>query len=166
MQPRTMMRTMVLITGAMLMAGCAMYVNIPPQPGDAAWHDPNHFTVENVMREAMARTLTEHPPEGPFTIDWPAGTTDTTIDEIIADYPQRIASQYVRKTNMDIPRYAFRHIWIRSGKAYVDIQRPALTHTQQLVTVYLSDQPFTGWHVTRTRAWQVPQGQTYQPRTP
>ena len=151
--------SMSFLLSTAAIAGCAMYVNIPPQPGDLARHDPNLENVFYVEKQAMQAVLDEQPPHGPYQLILPEGTVPITYDAIAA----QLEPQADWSSEGPIENHAQIHVSkvrIRSWRAQVDIVRPSdpeiLEGPAQLVTVYLKWDPLAGWNVNRYRPWSLP----------
>ena len=147
------------ILSAAALAGCATYVNIPPQAGDLARHDPNLENVFHVQKQAMQAVLDDQAPQGPYQLILPDDTKPTTYDALAA----QLEPQADWSSEGPMERHVQIHVSkvrIRSWRAQVDIVRPSdlaiLDGPAQLVTVYLKWDPLAGWHVRRFQPWRVP----------
>lgn len=155
----------VLALCVLMVGGCATYVNIPPQPGDVALHDPNSSTVREVVLEGLRACIEEHAMHGRFRVVLPAGATPTFYDQIVtnlspnatwADLEQGAAAKGA--SGAGVPALVVKQVRIRGAAAQVDIARPLFTggvhNAAQLVTVVMSWDLLTGWGTDRVRVWQ------------
>lgn len=148
--------------GAMLGGGCASYVNVPEPDSPAAVSSPNARQPRAVMATALRRVVTLYPP-GPETARYgvalPPGTTAQTTDEILAALGPQAAPVFGMS---DLPTYTVGRIWIRSGKAKVDIFRPVVEigrqagglYEKQAITVWLEG-GLDPWRVRRVQVWEI-----------
>jgi len=138
------------------LAGCAPYVNIPPQAGDVALDNPNLRTVQHVSVVAVQAALEDRPVTGSYTLVLPRGTTPAIYQQVLS----RLGEQAT--TTVDARQHIIevRQIRVRLDRAEVDVVRAADMQSPrgpgQLVTVYLRNEPFIGWMPQRTRAWLTP----------
>ena len=140
------------------LVGCATYVNIPPQPGDMAWHDPNHPTVQMVVSEALQAVAAHQQKEGRIAILLPDGT--------LAKNYSKTASQIRNETvwpgnpqRSEQPLLQVKAIRIRGTKAAVDVihnANPQAPDTKdQLITVDLAWDVVEGWSAQRLKLWRT-----------
>jgi hypothetical protein len=144
---------------ALLSGGaCTPYVNIPPNEGDVASHDPNRETVQDVIVAATRAALAENPIEQPFHVVLPPGTLPLTYDQTLPKIsPHAVwASQGVPEGE---PFMEIRQVRIRGSNAEVDIIRPFTVADpegyRQVVTVTLKWDPVAKWQAERLRAWRI-----------
>ena len=156
MTTKYMSMTLLLILAACT-AGCGHYVNIPPQQGDFAFHNPNRKAPSIVMLLALQRVLEDQPIEGEFQVVMPVGTTPQTYATIL---PQLGENAMWASDNQarQIPMLKVDQIRIRTTHAEVDVIRPydagETALARQLVTVYLRYDPVSKWYVTRVKQWR------------
>lgn len=137
--------------------GCATYVNIPPQPGDVARHDPNDLSIVQAMGEALNAAVVDQPIQGRYAIVLPEGVSADSYKVVAA----RLGEAAVWPGDVerpDIPLVEVKEVRIRGLSAQVDIVRPTsptVGAPGQVVTVYLQQNPVTGWHVEQVRIWRA-----------
>ena len=144
------------------LSGCMTYVNIPPQDGDLASHNPNHPAVCEVLGEALPAIVNAYPVEGQFAILLPDKTTAKTYGQV-AEKTGENALWPGNHDRTEIPILDVRQIYIRGQQARVDVVRPVETADKtgtidQVVTVELFWHPLQGWLPKRVRAWRLPVG--------
>ncbi len=134
-------------------AGCAPYVNIPPQAGDVALHNANLATVQDVTIAAVRALLDQQPIVGPYTLVLPRGTSPASYQRVTAALGENATTE----VNAERPIVEVRQLRIRADKAEVDIVTPADRYEPRgqgrLTTVYTTWKPFTGWEVNRLHSW-------------
>ena len=152
----------VLMAGAvgmacfsMAMSGCVSYTNVPVPASAPAFKNANHMQSISVVTRALEAVIAEHPTEGSYLINLPAGTTPETFEKIIADLPAG-AIMPVDGMSDDIPTFHIGRIWIRASDAKVDVIYPftgldGIT-TDQNVTVWLSG-GIRKWKAYRQQHW-------------
>ncbi len=140
-----------------LMSGCLGYVNIPPQKGDIAVHNPNMVTVRHVLAEALNQMVQAYPFEGRFAVLLPEDTTSDTYEQVVP----KVSKKAVWPGNPErdeIPVLEVKRIRIRGQDAQVDIVRPLhgdQKDVSQVVTATLKWHPLQGWVTQRLRAWEL-----------
>lgn len=159
MQTTRVFPVTVLILAAALV-GCQgpAYVNIPPQKGDVASHNPNGRTVRAVVVAVIDAVIQQTPLDGPVALGLPEGAEMLTY-EAVADL---VASEVVPAPPADeaeagtMARLSVTQVRVRGNRAEVDAVRAAPGADEQLVTATASWDPFGGWHVERIRPWRIP----------
>ena len=151
------MSASLLLAWAVCLAGCSHYVNIPPQKGDFAFHDPNNKTACSVMLVGLQKALEDRPMEGPFQVMLPVGTVADTYARILPQLGVQAMWSSDGRTR-DMPIVKIDQVLIRGTRAEVDVIRPALTDDggagRQLVTVSLLYDPVSKWYATRLKEWR------------
>jgi hypothetical protein len=154
----------LLCLGALCLAllsgggGCTPYVNIPPNEGDFASHDPNRETVQDVIVAASRAALAESPVDQPFHVILPPGTLPLTYDQTLPKIsPHAVwASEGAPE---GAPFMEIRQVRIRGSNAEVDIIRPFSVADpegfQHVVTVTLKWDAVAKWQAERLRAWRT-----------
>jgi len=143
------------------LSGCSTYVNIPPQTGDVAQHNPNTDTVEEISIIAARAVLADNPIKGPFRVVLPKGTLQETYERAVP----RISADAVGSAattqpfEQAGPVIDVRQIRIRGWRASVDVIRPISPANpdagQQVVTVDLKHDVIAGWGVESMRTWRT-----------
>ncbi len=142
-----------LLCGLVLLSGCAMYVNIPPEPHSTARHDPNIPTVIETMGRSVEAVTQRFPSDERWQLELPAGATAETYATVAAWAADRITADEALGMEVALSVQAVR---IFGTTAEVDLLRPMRGSPRQLVTVYLRKQPFAPWRVQRVRPWMLP----------
>jgi len=141
-------------------AGCSSYVNIPAQDKDIARHNPNLDSVIDVELAALRASLVDQPIEGPFRVELPEGTAESTYTAILSKLDQDAVYDMENLPDYKLPTLDLRRVNIRGTYAWVDIIRPwdpaAPSGPRHLFTVYLQWEITTGWRADDTRIWRVP----------
>jgi hypothetical protein len=170
--------TALLLTGF----GCATYyVNIPPQAGDIANHDPNHKTVLEVETVAIKAVVDKWRLKQPFTVKALADTEPRFYFEMMP----RISRKYAMADQIEgTLMIEVRQLYIRGSSARVDLVRsisgpvpgrppqpmtadvpggaeagadPEQDFTRPtVVTVELHQAAFGGWTAKRIKPWNAP----------
>lgn len=113
------------------------------------------------MKTALVRVIDRFPPgTRQFAVGLPEGVSIETIDEILGALGP--GAELAGPRTGDLPTYSIGRIWIRSGKAKVDIFRPVSelgpradgTYERQAITVWLEG-GLDPWHITRMQRWEV-----------
>ena len=146
---------------ALTLTACARipsaYVNIPAQKGDTALHDPNRRGVRLVMLRSLEYVLTERPPNQPFQVMLPIGTSDEAYAGILAQLGDNAMWASDGQTR-GLPIVAIAQIRIRGSSAEVDVVRPSFPQagqsSEQTVTVSLNYNPIDSWYAVRLREWR------------
>jgi hypothetical protein len=159
---------LLVLFAAACLGGCATYVNIPPQVGDVAQHDPNLETVLKVELQALRALEEDRPPAKTYRVVLPPGTSTQSYDAIVPQVSTlAIWTGAVAATQPasggggteDGGTVEIRQVRIRGGFAQADIVRPAdaaqPNGPQQLATVSLKWDMIVGWHVNRVRIWRI-----------
>ena len=156
----TMRKSTIIMAWAACLAGCAQYVNIPPQKGDMAYHDPNSKHCRQVMLAALQRVVELRPINESFQIMLPVGTVPATYGLILPQVSEQAMWSSDGRTK-DIPVVAVTQVRIRGRRAEVDVARPAYSGeapgVAQITTAYLQYQALaktSNWYVTRVREWR------------
>lgn len=151
-------RVMVVVAACMWLGGCAAYVNIPPQAGDIAVHDPNRDNVRDVLTAALTYAVAGTD-DGEVYIQLPAASNAETYSHMLPTIsPSAVWSPDPPEEGQAV--FDVRQVRIRGWKAEVDIIQPEDMANpdglQQVVTYYLRQAPFGDWSVQRRRVWRVP----------
>ena len=149
-----------LLISTIMFFGCVTYVNIPPQDGDIATHNPNDTVVREVLVESLRAIAKQYPFEGEFAILLPAETSSETYGKVATSTSEN-ALWPGNKDRTDLPILDVRQIRIRGQQARVDVVRPLNSHdpvdlAEQVVTAELFWHPLQGWLIRRIRAWRLP----------
>ena len=80
---RTAWSGWLVLFALVLLGGCATYVNIPPQSGDVAGHDPNGDTVLKVELQALRRLEEDRAPTKVYRVVLPLGTSGASYDAVV-----------------------------------------------------------------------------------
>ncbi len=151
---RSIQLTILLTLACLYALGCHPYVNIPKQDADTASHNPNGKTVRTVMIYAIRTAILDGGIDGPVQIMLPEDTsklTYTYIANAIGD--QAVVPDDDAMTAVDGIVFA-KGVRIRGNTGEVDIIRPAGDGVDQLVTVYMTWKPVSGWHSDGVRVWR------------
>lgn len=148
------------------LVGCATYVNIPPQPGDMAWHDPNHPTVQTVVSEALQAVATHQEKDGKIAILLPDGTLAKNYSKTVAQiHNETVWPGHPQRSEQ--PLLHVKEIRIRGSRAAVDVVHNNGPQTpqaeDQLITVDLAWNVAEGWSAQRLKLWRT---QAQQVTTP
>lgn len=154
---RMLMPLCVVAFAALLTACGAPYVNVPPIPGDVAFHDPNANDVRAMEVKALRYLLQQYPPAGAYAVALPPGTTTDTHAFVIAQLPGDHAPTAEQTT---LPTYRVAQIQGRTWSTRVDIIAPEPTG-ERLVSVFLGHD-IDGWFPLHARRWNVPVDQALQ----
>lgn len=174
--------TVTGLAGLMLTGfGCAAYVNIPPQSGDMASHDPNHKTVLEVETLAIKAVADKWRLNQPFTVKM----LDDTEPGLRSEMMPRINEKYATVDQIEgVLMIEVKQLYIRGRSAQVDLvrsisgpvqgQSPQPTTAEMtggaqagadpeqdftrptIVTVDLRWEAFAGWTIKRIRLWNAP----------
>ena len=147
------MRRIWLLT--FFMVGCsAPLVNIPPLPGDVAWHDPNGEGVLAVEVTALNHVLRRWAPAaGAYAVELPPGTTPESYQRVIEQLPKGVSTP--EQYGGELPTYRVAQVYMRGTHARVDIVKPDDLSGEQLVSVFEAVD-ISGWYAQRSRLWNVP----------
>jgi hypothetical protein len=151
------MRWTVPMLGVLL-AGCASWVNIPAENGDAAAHDPNLKTVLKIELQAVRAVNDSIDPVGaPFVI-LPKDTTAASYEAVVPQVSPK-ASWSTNAPPAGALVLEVRQVRVRGTYAQADVIRPATKGQPEgpgeVVTVYLHYDMVFGWHVERLRPWRI-----------
>lgn len=156
MSSRTLMPAL-LLTLAIMTGGCTPWVNIPAQAGDAASHNPNTETVQEVTIVAVRAAIADSPvAESSFQLVLPEKTLPA-IYELMTPKISANATWSADAPAAGSPVVEVRRISIRGDNAEVDVLRPIFggTGASQVVTVDLSWDAITSWRADRVKVWRV-----------
>jgi len=153
------MLTLGLTLTLPLLAGCGTYINIPQQPADVAWHNPNDFTVKRVEAAALSYLIQRMPASENYGLVLPDRTTDNTYAFVMRQLPGN--SHYQRAGEVQLPTFSVAGVFVRGSDAQVDIVRPTDGGSSQLVSVYL-EFGIDGWYGRRHRVWNIPVAEALQ----
>lgn len=170
-QPATTVRGLALglvIALGSVIGGCVGFATYPPIQGSLAVRDPNSPAMEEVMRAALAWTVTNFPPEygskapsdGPYAINLPEGVRRRVYLSAAKELGDR--ARPMTPESESLPTYHIKRIRISENRAEVDVLRPVAEigesplgeHMHQQITVYLEG-GWSPWHVVRHRAWAI-----------
>ncbi len=146
---------------SIILSGCAGYTTYPaPEPGttsDAAFNSPNVPPAPDVIFTALEYSIDRFPINGPYAINLPPELDAKRVDYIIGLLKDPNAA-VLTESNQDLPTYHVARIWIRAGRAQVDVFRPVTDipgpqggQVTQMVTVNLKPH-FTRWQVESARS--------------
>jgi len=151
-----------LALAALLLGGCATYVNIPAQPGMWASSNPNESTVQNIVIAALTEVLEDRQSEERYRVRLPEGSSDATYNYVIARLPKGARpAPFVAEGDL----YSIAGVYVRAREGQVDIARPAAAEGRELVSVYLRYY-LDGWHPYRVRPWRIPLGRAIEQAVP
>ncbi len=152
---RTISLSWVLTLACLLAAGCQTYVNIPPQAGDLANHEPNGATVRKILVEAVPAALEDGGIQQPVQVMLPAGMNKLSYNQILTAIGDQAVSPFDEEAQASVDAVVFaKSVRIRGNLAEVDIARPIGDGIDQLVTVYLRWKPLAGWQAQRVHVWR------------
>ncbi len=147
------------ITAAALTGCGAQYVNVPPIPGDVAFHNPNGSDVRTMEIAALKYVLQRTPPKGSFAIALPAGSTTDTQAYVMGRLPGGDAAAVV--AGDALPTYRVAQIQARNWNCQVDVIAPEPNGDLRLTSVFLA-KDIDGWFPMRGRKWSVPVDQALE----
>jgi len=145
--------TLSLALTLVVLAGCGTYINIPRQPADVAWHDPNDFTVKRVQAAALTYLINRMPATENYGLVLTEGASDNTYAFVMDRVPGN--PHYQRAGEIQLPTFSVAGVFVRGSDAQVDIVRPTTDGSSQLVSVYL-EFGIDGWYGRRHRVWNIP----------
>ncbi|MCE9590606.1 MAG: hypothetical protein K8S99_08800 [Planctomycetes bacterium] len=155
-------RTLLLLAAlALPIGGCAPWVNIPAQTGDAASHDPNLETVQEVAVVAIKAAIADSPvASDKFQVIMPKGTLPATY-ELITPKISPNAMWSTDAATSGLPTVEVRRLSIRGSDAEVDVLRPMEpgSPVPQVLTVTLSWDAVSSWQADRVKVWRVRAGE-------
>ena len=144
-----------LITATSLFTcGCvANYVNVPPQPGDTAFHNPDLIPVPELMTDALTWVTAKYPVDPPYAVNLPPGTGHATYVRVVEDGTRGRGVPMSPEVE-GLPTYHVAAVRIRGTRATVDVVLPegldAVACTVTLrSTIY-------GWRIQDSRSWLTP----------
>lgn len=142
----------------LLLGGCNPWVNIPPTAGDAAAHDPNLKTVQEVAIVAARAALADNAPTEQFQVVLPKGTLPVTYDTTLPRI-SKLATWTPGGPREGAGVVEVRQIRIRGSRAEADVVRPMTFSDpdgyQQVVTAYMSWDPVSQWRADRVSVWRT-----------
>jgi hypothetical protein len=149
-----MLRRLILcLIAAFLLTACNpyAYVNVPPQQGDLATHDPNQQMVRDVEVEALRKLLADRPLQPPIALELPTGTTELTTSDVARRAGEGVTP--IHEAPDADSRVQVTQVRIRGLRSEVDVLYPTLAGLPQLLTVYMSYTPINNWRVDRIADW-------------
>ena len=148
---RQMLCFVLFISSMSFTTGCVTYINIPPQRGDIASHNPNNERLRHATTVALNRILTMYPPAGHYSLELPKGTSNWTYNWIMKRLPQPADDAPI---DVDVsPQYQLKQARVRTDRAQLDIIHPS-AEGPRLSSVFVEWDPW-GWYVKRVRLWRV-----------
>ncbi len=143
-----------------MIAGCeSTYVNIPPQEGDIADHDPNADNVREVMIVAVREVASEMPAGDGYRILLPAGSNYVTYDDVAGGSDLVISPKTANRMADQLPPIQVAQVRIRGWRSEVDVIRPfpplQPEADPQLVTVRMGWRAGAGWQVRHVLPWNL-----------
>ena len=152
--------------------GCATYVNIPPQRGDVAWHNPNNPNVLSVEAEAIKAAVVDWEIDEPYTVKVLPNTEPlkyfammrhighhATVDEIENGATIEVKQLYIRGMTAKVDL-------LRSPSKNAAMTSDAKDRDPRLVSVHLEWLPINGWQAKHVKVWQVDVGKMLAPTGP
>ena len=143
---------------SLLGTGCVSYTNVPVPESAPAFESANHFQSIKVVKAALKTVIEDHPVDGGYLINLPAGTTPETFQKIASGLPgvPLMPTDEMRDQFETMSSYHIGRIWIRASDAKVDVIYPFIgmdgSVTDQNVTVWLSG-GVRSWRVYRIQHW-------------
>lgn len=150
---RLAIQSLLMLTLATLVTGCGpTYVNIPPQPGDVASHNPNSARVRNLLTAAFQHVIDQGNYAGPIALNLPETTTALTHAAVADAISNALGPDEEGSPAVTLNAIQVR---IRGTRAGVDIRRPieGQTSDSELVTVNAKMSGLNNWNVTGVRVW-------------
>jgi len=157
---RTVLPAAAIIGSAMYAAsltGCVSYTTTPGSQSVTANEGVNTFQARRAMRAALRAVIARHPasgPDGRYAINFPAGTSSETAQDILATLPQGAVAPY--EGMGEVPIYHISRLSTSAGTAKVDVIYPLRDFQGEKlrgnVTVWLAG-GITGWSVERLQQW-------------
>jgi hypothetical protein len=148
---RIVSSTLVLL--ALAVAGCnPVAVNVPPLPGDTAFHSPNLGSVVAVQTAGLEYAIKRWPVEGDYSVDLPYGSSAEAYADVLTTLP---SGAYRVSDKPETPTYRVAQVRVRGLTALVDIVVPAQP-AEQLVTVTCVRDALGPWYARSARLWRVP----------
>jgi len=151
---RILTSIVVLVLIGLLSTGCQTYVNIPPQEKDTANHNPNGKTVRTVLALAVRAAIDDAGITGPVQVMFPENTNKLSYAQIISEIGDQAVSPYEEDVSRVIGIVFAKGVRIRGAKGEVDVARPIGDGIDQLVTVYLTWKPLSGWQADSVHTWR------------
>ena len=147
-----------VMCAAATMGGCATYVNIPPQSGDVAWHDPNGKTATQVVAAALQAVAAEDPGTGPYLVALPEGTLTETYQAVLVEIDDSNMRAH-EGVDVGLGTFEIKQVRVRGWNAAVDVlYRPGLDEldpSERLTTAYLKWSLIDGWTTASVRRWHA-----------
>lgn len=165
------MKRIALTFVAAALVGCTSntIVNIPPQVGDTAFHNPGSAGVKQIMLTALRAVLVDRPITQPFQVILPEKTPAKVYAELLPQLGQNAMWSSDGQTK-GLPIVAVVQIRIRGLYAEVDMVRPQFPDqrepSEQTVTASLKFTPIDGWYVKRLKEWRGDVNQIALPPPP
>ncbi len=154
--------------------GCASYVNIPSQTSDVANHNPNHASVLEVERHALAAVTKHYEMAQPFTVR----PLPNTAPPLYFEMARKIHPHATVDSIAGAPLIEVKRLHIRGWDAQVDVVHhptqilanelaadtdleaahvtvTASDDSRQAITVSLEYRPFSGWRAKRVKVWRA-----------
>lgn len=151
---RPLTLTVLLIMACLLTAGCQTYINIPPQEGDAANHDPNGKSAREVMVLAIRAALDDARITGPVQVMLPGHTNKLTYAHVVSAVGDQAISPHEEDVQSVVGVVFAKGVRVRGTRGEVDVIRPIGDGIDQLVTVYMTWRPVSNWSVDSVHAWR------------
>lgn len=155
-----------LLVGGLCLGGCAGYANYPKLgASDIAVNNPNTPPVPQAEYVALRWVIRRYPVEGPYTVNFPAGTYRRTGErflELLEDPNARLLTP----ANSHLPTYHVKRVWVRGERATVEVLRPVLRPPMDIPSgaestpLYQSfwvkcEAGWKPWRVVHARAWPI-----------
>lgn len=159
----------LLVAG--VLPGCSTgFATYPPTPGQTASANPNGPIFETAVVAALRDVIERYPPP-PELVPSDAGTLSrpervaiNLFDGVRPDVAESTAARVgggaapLFEETADLPTYHVTRVWLRGGRAEVDIICPVVTRrgarTTQMVTLEMQS-TLGGYRVDRRREWTV-----------
>jgi hypothetical protein len=149
-----MIRILSLALAVAMFTGCAApLVNIPPLPGDVAFHSPNGKGVLAVQVTALRHVIQRWPPAGDaYAVVLPDGTTEESYRRIVGQLPEGTTTR--EQYGAELPTYEVAQVHISGTHARVDVVIPGPDGRPRLVSVFEAID-IGGWYARRSRLWNI-----------
>lgn len=141
------------------LAGCAGYSTYPKVQG-AALADVNSLGAQEAMVTALRYVATRRPMGREYAVNLPVGTLRERMDVIVRRVEDPDARTLTRE-RADLPRVHITRVWLRAGRAEVDVLRPVEglsgpggEPTYESYTLRLEG-GLRPWKVVDARRWMV-----------
>jgi hypothetical protein len=149
----------LVLAGVTLAGGCAGYSTYPKVEG-MALADVNSLGAQEAMVTALRYVAARRPIGEPYAVNLPVGTLRERM-EVIINRTEDDDARLLTKENADLPRVHITRVWLRAGRAEVDVLRPVEgvagpegEPTYESYTLRL-DGGFQPWKVNDARRWMV-----------